>query len=69
MPWRSWRRPDLDVNARAVAGRRSYLLFACHSAANWFEPNYSTLVLAGPEMVVAGELANLNLDAARLGGR
>ncbi len=57
------------MNARAVAGRRSYLLFACHSAANWFEPNYSTLVLAGPEMVVAGELANLNLDAARLGGR
>jgi CHAT domain-containing protein len=40
--------------------------FACHAAANWYQPNYSSLVLAGHELVVAGELANLDLDAARL---
>jgi tetratricopeptide (TPR) repeat protein len=48
-----------------VAGR-SYVHFACHAFANWYQPNYSSLVLAGNELVVAGELANLDLDAARL---
>ena len=58
-----------DATSAAVfasAAGRSYLHFACHADANWYEPNYSTLVLAGPERVAAGELANLNLDAARL---
>ena len=58
-----------DATSAAVfasAAGRSYLHFACHAAANWFQPNYSTLLLAGPEMVVAGELANLDLDATRL---
>jgi CHAT domain-containing protein/tetratricopeptide (TPR) repeat protein len=58
-----------DATSAAVfasAVGRSYLHFACHAAANWYQPNYSTLILAGPEMVVAGELANLDLDAARL---
>jgi len=58
-----------DATSAAVfasAAGRSYLHFACHAAANWYQPNYSTLILAGPEMVVAGELANLDLDSARL---
>ena len=58
-----------DATSAAVfasAAGRSYLHFACHAGANWYQPNYSTLILAGTEMVVAGELANLDLDAARL---
>ena len=58
-----------DATSAAVfasAAGRSYVHFACHAGANWFQPNYSALILAGPQMVVAGELANLDLDAARL---
>jgi tetratricopeptide (TPR) repeat protein len=58
-----------DATSAAVfasAAGRSYLHFACHAGANWYQPNYSTLILAGPELVVAGDLANLDLDAARL---
>jgi hypothetical protein len=58
-----------DATSAAVfasAAGRSYLHFACHAGANWYQPNYSALILAGPQMVVAGELANLDLDAARL---
>jgi len=59
--------PDATSSAvfADVAGR-SYVHFACHAFANWFQPNYSSVVLAGGEAVVAGELANLDLDAARL---
>jgi tetratricopeptide (TPR) repeat protein len=59
--------PDATSSAvfAGVAGR-SYVHFACHAFANWFQPNHSSVVLANGELVVAGELANLDLKAARL---
>lgn len=59
--------PDATSSAvfADVAGR-SYVHFACHAFANWYQPNYSSLILADNEPVVAGELANLDLNAVRL---
>ncbi|WP_159050337.1 CHAT domain-containing protein [Streptomyces cellostaticus] len=48
-----------------VSGRR-YVHVACHAFLNWFQPNYSAIPLADGDFLVAGELAGLDLSAARL---